>query len=47
MGASRFFGLDAIEWSVTLTGSVPDRVDDVGRPRGRCLLFQMARDGAE
>jgi hypothetical protein len=22
MGASRFFGLDAIEWSVTLTGSV-------------------------
>jgi hypothetical protein len=22
LGASRFFGLDAIEWSVTLTGSV-------------------------
>jgi hypothetical protein len=22
MGASRFFGLDAIEWLVTLTGSV-------------------------
>jgi hypothetical protein len=21
MGVSRFFGLDAIEWSVTLTGS--------------------------
>lgn len=22
MGATRFFGLDALEWSVTLTGSV-------------------------